>query len=88
MTDLQVEKIIKMLQESSYTNYYIAKKTGLSNSTLKNYKEKKTKLTNVLLSTKILISFVNLRSINLMILKNMIIRRIFLLNTPWISWLK
>lgn len=46
MTDLQIEKILELLQNCNFTNYYIAKNTGISNSTLKNYKEKRTKPTH------------------------------------------
>lgn len=45
MTDNEIEKIFKMFQQCTFTNYYIAKKTGLSNATLKNYRENRTKPT-------------------------------------------
>ena len=43
MIDIQVEKILKKLRESQTPLNQIAKITGLSNSTLKNYVDGKTK---------------------------------------------
>lgn len=50
MTDIQVEKILKKLRESQTPLNQIAKITGLSNSTLKNYVDGKTKPNNANIS--------------------------------------
>lgn len=45
ISDNEYDKILEMFQKCTFTNYYIAQKTGLSNATLKNYRENKTKPT-------------------------------------------
>ena len=50
MTDAEIEKILKKLRESKVSLNKISKATGLSNSTLKNYVEGKTKPTKANLS--------------------------------------
>ena len=45
MTDTELEKILKMLRETKVSLNRISKATHLSNATLKNYKEGKTKPT-------------------------------------------
>lgn len=45
MTDTELEKILKMLRETKVSLNKISKATHLSNATLKNYKEGKTKPT-------------------------------------------
>ena len=45
LTENQIEKIIDCLNESSFSSYYISRKTGISQATLGNYRNGKTKPT-------------------------------------------
>ena len=42
ITENQIEKILDRLMKSDLTAYYIAKKTGISEQTILNYRSKKT----------------------------------------------
>jgi transcriptional regulator with XRE-family HTH domain len=42
LTDLQIEKILEILKESEITSYKISKDTGITQSTLGNYRNGKT----------------------------------------------
>jgi transcriptional regulator with XRE-family HTH domain len=46
MTDSQIEKIIETLLKSPLTGYYIAQKTGITEQTILNYRNRKTFPTN------------------------------------------
>jgi transcriptional regulator with XRE-family HTH domain len=57
MTDSKIEKIIGLLLKSPLTGYYIAQKTGITEQTILNYRNKKTVPTNA--NAKLLEYFFN-----------------------------
>lgn len=57
MADIDTKKIIEMLLKSPLTGYYIAQKTGITEQTILNYRNKKTTPTNA--NAKLLEYFFN-----------------------------
>ncbi|MDR3046114.1 MAG: hypothetical protein LBU51_00685 [Bacteroidales bacterium] len=47
MIDIQVEEILEILQKSTLTNYYIAQKTGFSQSSIGNWREGRVKISPI-----------------------------------------
>jgi transcriptional regulator with XRE-family HTH domain len=62
ITENQIEKILDRLMKSDLTAYYIAKKTGISEQTILNYRSKKTYPTES--NAKLLEYFFNDKSVN------------------------
>ena len=62
ITENQIEKILNRLMKSDLTAYYIAKKTGISEQTILNYRSKKTYPTES--NAKLLEYFFNDKSVN------------------------